>query len=95
MIDYKNPHQVMLFFEQKQCADRSKNEACITQQVNYYEMLKAHGKVTISGDLYDQRKIFVIVSVSCDTELEDIINNDPAVKQNISELVRAMPFVEV
>lgn len=95
MIDYKNPHQVMLFFEQKQPDNKTHNEKYLAQQISYYEMLRSHGKVTISGDLYDMRKIFVILNVSCDTELEDIISNDPAVKQNISELVRAMPFVSV
>lgn len=95
MIDYKNPHQVMLFFEQKQPDNRSKNERYLIQQLDYYEMLKANGKVTVSGDLYNQHKIFVILTVSNDTELEDIISNDPALKQNISELVRAMPFVAV
>jgi hypothetical protein len=95
MIDYKNPHQVMLFFEQKQPVNKSNSERYLAQQLNYYEMLRSYGKVTISGDLYNQHKIFVILSVSNDDELEDIINNDPALKQNISELVRAMPFVAV
>lgn len=85
----------MLFFEQKQGCSKNRHEVCLAEQINYYEMLKSYGKVTISGDLYDQRRIFVILTVSCDDELEDIINNDPAVKQNISELVRAMPFVSV
>ncbi|RKR81522.1 hypothetical protein BDD43_1669 [Mucilaginibacter gracilis] len=95
MIDYKNPHQVMLFFEQKQPKNKTENSECLTQQLNYYQKLKSNGKVTVSGDLYNENKIFVILTVSCDSELEDIINNDPALKQNISELVRAMPFVTV
>lgn len=95
MIDYKNPHQVMLFFEQKQPDNKSRNQKYLAQQINYYDQLRSHGKVTVSGDLYDMNKIFVILTVSCDSELEDIINNDPALKYNISELVRAMPFVAV
>lgn len=85
----------MLFFEQKQSGNPSKTEICLSQQLNYYDMLRSSGKVVMSGDLYNQHKFFVILNVSCDTELEDIINNDPAIKHNISELVRAMPFVEV
>ena len=85
----------MLFFEQKKPGNKSRNERCLAQQIDYYEMLKSYGKVTVSGDLYNQRRIFVILSVSNDDELEDIINNDPAIKQNTSELVRAMPFVTV
>jgi len=95
MIDYKNPHQVMLFFEEKQRKNKTKTEICLAQQINYYDMLRSCGKVVMSGDLYNQHKFFVILNVSCDTELEDIIDNDPALNQNISELVRAMPFVEV
>jgi uncharacterized protein YciI len=95
MIDYKNPHQVMLFFEQKQHKDKAPGKACLMQQQEYYNGLKANGKVTMSGDLYNQSKIFVILSVSSDTELEEIINNDPALRQNTSELVRAMPFTAV
>jgi hypothetical protein len=95
MIDYKNPHQVMLFFEQKQPANKLKLEHSFAQQLAYYEMLRCDGKVTMSGDLYNQHKFFVILAVSCGAELEDIINNDPAVKQEICEVVRAMPFVQI
>lgn len=85
----------MLFFEEKQRKNKTKTEICLAQQINYYDMLRSCGKVVMSGDLYNQHKFFVILNVSCDTELEDIIDNDPALNQNISELVRAMPFVEV
>jgi murein endopeptidase len=95
MIDYKNPHLVMLFFEQIQPYNKAKNEQSFIQQMAYYEMLRSNGKVTMTGDLYNQHKFFVIVNVSCDSELEDILGNDPAIKQNVCELVRAMPFVEV
>jgi hypothetical protein len=94
MIDYKNPHQVMLFFEVKG-TDDTVCSSCLLQQHNYYRALKANGKVTLSGDLYNQRKIFVILSVSSASELEEIISNDPALQQKASELIRAMPFVAV
>lgn len=86
---YKNPHHVMLFFEEK---DLNYNENCIAERINYYENLKSGGKVLLSGDFWNQPHNFVIVYVASDIELEQIINNDPAVKQNSLELIRAMPF---
>jgi uncharacterized protein YciI len=87
---YKNPHHVMLFFEEKE--SRSKQQQCITDRISYYENLKSAGKVLLSGDFWNQTQNFVIVYVSSDTELEQIIDNDPAIRHNVLELVRAMPF---
>jgi len=50
------------------------------------------GKVLLSGNFWNQARNFIIVYVSSDTELEQIIDNDPAVRNNVFELVRAMPF---
>ncbi|MGN8072763.1 YciI family protein [Mucilaginibacter sp. 22184] len=60
--------------------------------MNYYENLKNMGKVLLSGNFWNQARNFIIVYVSSDTELEQIIDNDPAVRNNVFELVRAMPF---
>jgi uncharacterized protein YciI len=46
----------------------------------------------ISGNFWNQDKNFVIVSVSDDNELAQIIENDPAIKHKVLELVKAMPF---
>ncbi len=87
---YKAPHHVMLFFEEISCPEDSKQ--CLTDRIGYYDDLKSNGKVVISGNFWNQDKNFVIVSVSNDDELVQIIENDPAIKQNILELVKAMPF---
>jgi len=50
------------------------------------------GKVLLSGNFWNRARNFIIVYVSSDTELEQIIDNDPAVRNNLFELVRAMPF---
>jgi uncharacterized protein YciI len=84
---YKNPHHVMLFFEEKQV-----NDTCMAERIIYYQHLKNAGKVLLSGNFWNQARNFVIVDVASDMELEQIIDNDPAVKQNILKLVRAMPF---
>ncbi|HEY9197233.1 MAG TPA: YciI family protein [Mucilaginibacter sp.] len=86
---YKNPHHVMLFFEKNEI---NVTDTCMDQRVNYYENLKNDGKVVLSGDFWNQPRNFVIVHVTSDTELEQIINNDPAIRENVLELVRAMPF---
>jgi uncharacterized protein YciI len=87
---YKDPHHVMLFFEE--VSNPADNEQCLTDRVGYYNDLKSNGKVIISGNFWNQDKNFVIVSVSDDNELVQIIENDPAIKQNVLELVKAMPF---
>ena len=87
---YKEPHHVMLFFEEKEITH--KHQQCIKERVNYYENLKNAGKVLMSGNFWNQARNFIIVYVSSDTELEQIINNDPAIRHNALKLVRAMPF---
>jgi uncharacterized protein YciI len=64
----------------------------MAERVIYYQRLKNAGKVLLSGNFWNQARNFVIVHVASDTELEQIIDNDPAVKQNSLKLVRAMPF---
>lgn len=87
---YKDPHHVMLFFEE--IGSLADNEQCLVDRNGYYADLKSNGKVVISGSFWNQDKNFVIVSVSDDNELVRIIENDPAIKQNVLELVKAMPF---
>ena len=87
---YKEPHHVMLFFEEKEITNAQ--HTCIKERINYYENLKNMGKVLLSGNFWNQARNFIIVYVSSDTELEQIIDNDPAVRNNLFELVRAMPF---
>ena len=86
---YKNPHHVMLFFEEKEMSEGIK---CAEARANYYDCLKNEGKVLMSGSFWNQARNFVIVHVSSDAELLRIIDNDPAIVQNTVELVRAMPF---
>jgi uncharacterized protein YciI len=87
---YKEPHHVMLFFEEKQMTNV--HPTCIKERINYYENLERLGKVLLSGNFWNQARNFIIVYVSSDTELEQIIDNDPAIRNNVFELVRAMPF---
>lgn len=86
--NYNKPHHVLLFF--KKVTDEA--EAVLNEHYQYYQNLKEQGKAIISGNFWNQPKSFVVLLVSCDAELEDIINSDPALQQNCVELVRAMPF---
>ena len=88
---YKNPHHVLLLFEKKESIN-NQLQAYISDHINYYENLKTKGKVVISGNFWNQASKFIIVHVSSDTELEQIINNDPAICNNILELLSATPF---
>lgn len=87
---YKDPHHVMLFFEE--ISNSADNQQCLADRMGYYDNLKSNGKVVISGNFWNQDKNFVIVSVSDDDELVQIIENDPAIRQNVLELIKAMPF---
>ncbi|AYL96386.1 YciI family protein [Mucilaginibacter celer] len=87
---YKDPHHVMLFFEENDNTAHALQ--CLSARENYYQNLKNSGKVVMSGNFWNQDKNFIIVYVSNDVELEQIIENDPALQQNVLELVRAMPF---
>jgi uncharacterized protein YciI len=87
---YKEPHHVMLFFEEKE--NVIDQQQCISAHINYYESLKSDGKVLIKGSFWNQPQNFVIVYVASAAELEQIIDNDPAIRGNALELVRAMPF---
>ncbi len=86
---YKNPHHVMLFFE---AIEINCNDIGITERINYYESLKNDGKVLLSGNFWHTSRNFIIVHVTSDIELDQIIDNDPAVKQNRVKLLKAMPF---
>ncbi len=86
---YKKPHNVMLVFEEKEV---NYGDACVAERVNYYEKLKNAGKVLLSGSFWNKASNFIIVHVSSDIELEQIIDNDPGVLQNSVELIRAMAF---
>lgn len=46
----------------------------------------------MSDSFWNQNSNFVIVYVSSDMELEQIINDDQVISQNVVELVKAMPF---
>jgi hypothetical protein len=87
---YKDPHHVMLFFDETSSIINS--EQCLADRINYYDGLKSNGKVIMSGNFWNQGLNFIIVSVSDDNELMHIVENDPAIQQNVLELVKAMPF---
>ncbi|HEY4196577.1 MAG TPA: YciI family protein [Mucilaginibacter sp.] len=89
--DYTEPHHVMLVFEAKQDA-ASENEPVLAERCNYYQKLKHEGKVLFCGNFWNQDRGFIILHISSAEELEEIIDDDPGLKHNIVELVRAMAF---
>lgn len=89
--DYTEPHHVMLVFEAIQAA-ASENELVLTERCSYYQRLKEKGKVLFCGNFWNQDRGFIILHINSATELEEIIDNDPGLKHNIVELVRAMAF---
>jgi uncharacterized protein YciI len=89
--NYREPHHVMLVFEAG--ADALQNNECVLKDRSaYYQQLKEQKKALFYGDFWNQNKEFIIVHIESAMELEEIIDNDPGLKHEIVELVRAMPF---
>ena len=89
--DYQEPHHVMLVF--KCNTDVAPEKECIlSERSNYYQKLKDQGKAVLGGGFWNQEKAFVIVHIDSAAELEEIIDNDPGLKHEIVELLRATPF---
>ncbi len=89
--DYKEPHHVMLVFKSNTDVAPEK-ESVLSERSNYYQKLKDQGRTVLSGDFWNQEKAFVIMHINSAAELEEIIDNDPGLKHQIVELVRAIPF---
>ena len=89
-IDHNQPHHVLLVFRAN--ADAQTNGSILKERSAYYQDLKEKGKIMLSGNFWSLSEAFAIVRVTCAAELEEIIDNDPALNQNIFELKRVMAF---
>jgi len=89
-IDHNQPHHVLLVF--RTCAAAQENDPILQERSVYYQYLKEKGKIMLSGNFWNLGEAFAIVRVTCAAELEEIIDNDPALNQNIFELKRVMAF---
>lgn len=89
-MNYTQPHYVMLLFDRGACYHQ--NKAALAAHTRYYNDLRDEGKVLLQGNLLSFGGMLTIVRVFSDTELEDIINNDPGVEANALKIIEAIPF---
>ena len=94
-MNFSNPHRVLLFFEAGPCWQQQHPSACLQEQWTYYEGLQQQGKVGELGTPAHGPGIFVTLSVSSDAELELILQQDPALQQQVLQVQLAYPYQAV
>lgn len=92
-MDFSQPHRVLLFFEKGQEWLSAMRAESLSAQWEYYLGLKAQSKVYEMGFPEHGEGLLIGVSVNSDTELDDLLQCDPALKGNIFELVQAIPYL--
>jgi len=50
--------------------------------------------VLFYGNFWNRDKAFIILYINSAMELEEVINNDPGLKNQLFELEKAMPFTQ-
>ncbi len=92
-MNYGQPHGVLLFFKKGKnwtCEDRA---ACLAAQKEFYDELGQRGKVLQRGRLVHEDELFVSLSILSDTELCTILENDPAIRTEVSQVIHAVPVM--
>jgi hypothetical protein len=92
-MNYGQPHGVLLFFKRGKnwaCENRA---ACLAAQKEFYEQLERQGKVLQTGQLVHEGELFVSLSILSDAELCTILENDPAIRTEVSQVIHAVPVM--
>lgn len=88
---FSTPHFVALkFFKKDQQRELSRDE--VTLHRAYYQQLEIKNKLIFYGDILNEAALYIVVSVSCDDEFEQIIAKDPGINSSIYELKAITPF---
>lgn len=90
-MDYRQPHEVLLFFG-KGKKQGPGDSACLTAQQEFYEQLQREGKVLRMGLQVHGAGLFVSLFVASDVELCAILEQDPAVRADVAEVLQAIPL---
>jgi hypothetical protein len=92
-MNYGQPHGVLLFFNKGMNWECECRTACLIAQQKFYHSLQQQGKVLQTGQLVHGAGLFISLSISSDSELCAILENDPALKAEIVEVVHAVPVM--
>lgn len=91
-MNYKQAHGVLLFFKKGKNWSREDRVTCLAAQKEFYYQLQQQGKVLQTGQLVHEGGLFVSLSVLSDTELCMILENDPAIRAEVSQVIHAVPL---
>ncbi|GAA0546511.1 YciI family protein [Chitinophaga japonensis] len=89
-MNYQQPHFVILLFGKGENWKEQGND--LAAHAAYYHRLREEGKMIFSGKLMSRPEKIMMVRVDSDTELEAMITNDPGVREQVLEVVEAIPF---
>ncbi|TZF83142.1 hypothetical protein FW774_12640 [Pedobacter sp. BS3] len=91
--DFSKPHYVALVLtmdEQAQLQNGNKKNRNLHQ--SYYHRLKKQNSVLFYGNTLNDTGLYIILQVSSDEHLTEIIDNDPLLKTAAMEIVSITPF---
>ena len=90
-INYSRPHYVLLTL-QKDTASPS----CCTEELayhqQYYQELAEAAKAICYREVMHRQAICVLLWVSSDNEVEEVIDNDPLLKEGVYAIKDLVPF---
>ncbi|PWV48243.1 hypothetical protein [Chitinophaga sp. S165] len=92
-MNYGQPHGVLLFFKKGKNWASENRAACLAAQKEFYDELGQRGKVLQRGQLVHEDELFVSLSILSDTELCTILENDPAIRTDVSQVIHAVPVM--
>ncbi|TWW00779.1 hypothetical protein [Chitinophaga pinensis] len=91
-MDYRQPHEVLLFFGKGKNWGRG-NKECLVAQQQYYRQLQLEGKVLRTGLQVHETGLFVSLFVDSDATLCAILEQDPALREEVAEVLQAIPLL--
>ncbi|ACU64594.1 hypothetical protein [Chitinophaga pinensis] len=90
-MDYRQPHEVLLFFGKGRNWEQG-NKDCLVAQQQYYYQLQLEGKVLRTGLQVHETGLFVSLFVDSDAALFAILEQDPALREEVAEVLQAIPL---
>lgn len=92
-MNYGLPHGVLLFFDKGKNWQRDNREEYLSAQKEFYDRLEQEGKVLQRGQLVHESGLFISLSIVSDAELCTILDGDPAVREEVSQVIHAVPVM--
>jgi len=92
-MNYGQPHGVLLFFGKGMQWTSERRIICLDAQQAFYLRLQQEGKVTNIGRQIHEAGLFVSLSITSDAELCTILDGDPAIREEVVQVIQAVPVI--